>query len=265
MTRVSLTSVAASSDMPVAGPAAAGMGLTGTVWTVGVRAFLQRSPWKNIRTKISLSGTVNHSWVYHRNPDSTNMSREGILKVSPTHGSKNNIIIASFTGTRVCRAEEEICSITFLTKEHRQGLLTLCISQWIITWTPEHETGGSASRLRDTARGRNKLHFLFIHSPPSTLPAPVPGICPPPTSSSPFPSCAGGRSPGAAALSLGAGALASPCLHGARWGTSPFCCMPNCRGHPAAMGIHNTSLLRRRKGTAQPLQRHLTQLIFNLC
>lgn len=78
--------------------------------------------------------------------------------------------------------------MTFLTQEHGQGLLTLCVSEGIIAWTPEHETGGSANRLRHIARGRNQLHFLFIHSPPSTLPAPVPGICPPPASSSPFPS-----------------------------------------------------------------------------
>lgn len=53
-------------------------------------------------------------------------SQEGKLKVSPTHGSKNNMI-ATLTGTRVCRAEEEICSITFLMKEHGRGLLTLSL------------------------------------------------------------------------------------------------------------------------------------------
>lgn len=187
MTRISLTSVATSSDMPVGRASGCGHGAYWDSPDCGCSGFSAEIPLEKHQNKeiSSLSGTVNHCWVYHRNPDSVNMSQEGKLKVSPTHGSKNNIIIASFTGTGVCRAEENICSITFLTQEHGQGLLTLCISQWIIAWTPEHETGGSANGLRDTARGRNQLHLLFIHRPPSPLPLPVPRICPPPASSSP--------------------------------------------------------------------------------
>lgn len=208
MIRVSLTSVAAPSDKPVG---RASGGRHGAYWDGldrGCSGFSAEVPLEKHQNKAisSLSGTVNHSWVYHRNPDSVNTSQEGKLKASPTHGSKNSIIIASFTGTGVCRAEEEICSIMFLTKEHGQGLLTLCISQWVIAWTPEHETGGSANRLRDTTRGRNQLHFLFIRSPPSIPPAPViPGTHPPPPSSSPLPSRAGGRTPGAAEPAPGAG------------------------------------------------------------
>lgn len=106
----------------------------------------------------SLSGTVNHSRAYHKHPDSVSMSQEGELKVAPTHGSESNIIIASFTGTRVCRAGD-ICSITFPRRE--QELLTFCITQQVIAWTHEQETGGSTNRLRDAIRGRNQLHCLF--------------------------------------------------------------------------------------------------------
>lgn len=151
----------------------------------GVQAFLQRSAGKNTRTKRSpLSGTVNHDWVYHRTPDNVNMSQEGKLKVSPTHGSKNNTVIASFTGTGVCRGGN---SQHYAPDEGSgQGLLTLGISQRIIAWTPEHEIGGSANRLRDTARGRNQIQCLFICSPPSALPVPVPAVCSPPA---PVPPC----------------------------------------------------------------------------
>ena len=186
----------------------------------------------------SLSGTVNHSWVYHRNPGSVNMSQEGKLKVSPTHGSKNNIIIASFTATGVCRAEEEICSITFLMKEHGQGLLTLCISQWIIAWTPEHETGGSANRLREAVRGRNQLCFLFIHSlPPPCLCLPLGSVLPPPPALL-SPPAQGDKPREQQHLPPGAGAPASPRLPGACWGASTL--SPHAElhggGHPAATG-----------------------------
>lgn len=64
------------------------------------------------------SGTLNHSWVYHRNPDRVNVAREGKLKVSPTPGSKITIIIASFPGTGGWRGEEEIHSMKLLVEEH---------------------------------------------------------------------------------------------------------------------------------------------------
>lgn len=154
----------------------------GPAW--GAQAFLQRSAGKNTRTKRSpLSRTVNHDWVYHRTPDNANMSQEGKLKVSPTHGSKNNIVIASFTGTGVCRGGN---SQHYAPDEgSRRGLLTLGISQRIIAWMPEHEIGGSANRLGDTARGRNQIQCLFIGS----LPPPCPCLSPRSVLPSPCPPC----------------------------------------------------------------------------
>ena len=188
----------------------------------GCPGFPAEIPLENHLNKeiSSLSGTVNRSWAHHRNRDSVNMPQGGKLRVSPTRGSESNIVIAGFTGTRVCGAEEEISSIMFLTKGHGQALLTLRVSQdnCLATCTRDRRQHKQAQRCSK----RQKSTSFSVHTPPSLHSARA-------RSQDPSP------------------ALLSPSGHA-----------PNAKGTPG------TSLPRRGKGTAQPSQRCLARMIFNL-
>lgn len=120
------------------------------------------------------------------------MSQEGKLKVSPTHGSKNNTIIASFTGTGVCRGGDS--------QHHTpdEGARTGIAHTRHFTADNCLDAGTRDRRQRKQAQRHSKgqkSNSVSIYRLPALRPAPA---CPPalfPPAPAPVPPC--GDVPGA--------------------------------------------------------------------